>query len=313
MRSPRVPYLLLLLLLTVAFSVAAWVEPRYQAREEAHTGDMMSFLLGDSRRLFAGLFFRRADVYFHSGFYPTVFDNQESFQTPHMAEDAGALKGHNEGDETAFMGPPLDFIEAFSRHFKPSHHTHLDEGGAQGTNGPDLDLGEKGGEVREILPWLKISAELDPNQIETYRTTAYWLRKRMGKVDEAESFLREGLRANPYNPALLYELGCIYHEDRTNDVHAMNLWELGVRKMDEQKSAKTEQDNFILLQLTLGLARLEEDGGDYAEAIKWLEREKTVSPYPDVITRQIEDDRKKLEDSQKPGADTPAKTGTQPP
>ena len=53
MRSPRIPYLLMLLLLTMAFSVAGWVEPRYQAREEAHSGDMMSFLLGDSRRLFA--------------------------------------------------------------------------------------------------------------------------------------------------------------------------------------------------------------------------------------------------------------------
>ena len=303
----------MLLLLTMAFSVAGWVEPRYQAREEAHSGDMMSFLLGDSRRLFANHFFVKADVYFHSGFYPTIFDNQQSFQTPHMAEDAGALKGHNQGDETAFMGPPLDFIEAFRRHFTPSSHTHLDEGGAQGTNGVNLDLGEKGGEVREILPWLKISAELDPNRIETYMVTAYWLRKKMGKVDEAEAFLREGLRANPNNPALLYELGRIYHEDRTNDVHAINLWELGVRKMDEEKSTKTEQDNFILLQLTLGLARLQEDHGNYAEALKWLEREKAVSPYPSVIAKQIEDDRQKLADSQKPGADTPAKTGGQSP
>jgi len=303
----------MLLLLTVAFSVAAWVEPRYQERQEAHSSDMMSFLLGDSRRLFANHFFVKADVYFHSGFYPTIFDNQQSFQTPHMAEDAGALKGHNQGDETAFMGPPLDFIEAFRRHFTPSSHTHLDEGGAQGPNGVDLDLGEKGGEVREILPWLKISAELDPNRIETYMVTAYWLRKKMGKVDEAEAFLREGLRANPNNPAILYELGRIYHEDRTNDVHAINLWELGVRKMDEQKSVKTEQDNFILLQLTLGLARLEEDHGNYAKAIQWLEREKAVSPYPSVVQKQIEDDRQKLADSPKSGADTPVKTGSPPP
>jgi tetratricopeptide (TPR) repeat protein len=297
---------MLALLLTVAFSMATWVEPRYQAREEAHAGDMMSFLLGDSRRLFAGLFFRRADVYFHSGFYPTIFDNRDSFQTPHMAEDAGALKGHNEGDESAFMGPPADFIEAFGRHFMPSHHTHLDEGGAQGTNGPDLDLGEKGGEVREILPWLKISAELDPNSIETYQTTAYWLRKRMSKINEAEEFLREGLRANPYNPALLFELGRLYHEDRTNDVQARNLWELGVRKMDEQKTLKTDQDNDILLKLTLNLARLDEDQGNLAAAVHWLEREKTVSPFPSVIAKQILEDRQKLA-----GTNAPASNGSQ--
>ena len=119
MRTPKLPCLLMLLLLVMAFSVAAWVEPRYQARQRAESRDMMSFLLGDSRKLFANHFFVKADVYFHSGFYPTIFDNQESFKTPHMAEDAGALKGHNEGDETAFIGPPRDFIEAFGRHFFP--------------------------------------------------------------------------------------------------------------------------------------------------------------------------------------------------
>jgi tetratricopeptide (TPR) repeat protein len=303
----------MLLLLVTAFSVAAWVEPRYQARQRSESHDMVSFLLGDSRRLFANHFFVKADVYFHSGFYPTIFDNQESFKTPHMAEDAGALKGHNEGDETAFMGPPRDFIEAFGRHFIPSEHTHLDEGGAQGTNGVDLDLGEKGGEVREILPWLKISAELDPNRIETYTVTAYWLRRRMGKVDEAEGFLREGLRANPYNPALLYELGRIYHEDRKNDAHARNLWELAVRKLDEQKAAKSEQDNFILFQLTLSLARLDEDHGNLASGIQWLERAKTVAPIPADIEKSIEEDREKLAKGGTSGAATPAANGGQQP
>jgi tetratricopeptide (TPR) repeat protein len=306
MRTPKLPCLLMLLLLVMAFSVAAWVEPRYQARQRAESRDMMSFLLGDSRKLFANHFFVKADVYFHSGFYPTIFDNQESFKTPHMAEDAGALKGHNEGDETAFMGPPRDFIEAFGRHFIPSEHTHLDEGGAQGTNGVDLDLGEKGGEVREILPWLKISAELDPNRIETYTVTAYWLRKKMGKVDEAEAFLREGLRANPYNPALLYELGRIYHEDRKNDAHARNLWELAVTKLDGQKTTKSEQDNFILFQLTLSLARLDEEHGNFASGIQWLERAKTVAPFPADIEKSIEEDRQKLAQNAPSGTTAPA-------
>lgn len=311
MHKSKTPYLLLVFFLTLAFSMGAWIEPRYETREKAQPADMMSFLLGDSRKLFAGLFFRRADVYFHSGYYPTVFDNQESFQTPHMAEDAGALKGHNHGDEAAFMGPPIDFIEAFHRHFIPSHHTHLDEGGAMGTNSEELDLGEKGGEVREILPWLKISAELDPNRIETYQTTAYWLRKRMGKVDEAEEFLRDGLRANPYNPALLYELGCLYHDDRTNDVRARNLWELGVRKLDEQKTPKTEQDNFVLFQLTLNLARLAENHDDLPTAIQWLQRVEIVSPYPAVIAKQLQEDRDKLVEQQKSG--NAAKPGNAPP
>src|SRR5437667_4857091 len=68
------------------------------------------------------------------------------------------------------------------------------------------DLGESS-DVREILPWLRLSAELDPNSVRTYTVAAYWLRERMGKVAEAEQFLREGLRANPGSYAILFELG----------------------------------------------------------------------------------------------------------
>ena len=51
----------------------------------------------------------------------------------------------------------------------------------------------EGGNEREILPWLRLSAELDPQRVETYTVAAYWLRA-VGKMVEAEHFLREGLR-----------------------------------------------------------------------------------------------------------------------
>jgi tetratricopeptide (TPR) repeat protein len=306
MRTNRLPFLILLLLLVVCFSLAGWLEPHFQAARQARSGGVLGVLMGDSRRIFADHFFVKADAYFHSGFYPTMFDNQESFQTPHMAEDAGALEGKNHGDETAFMGKPLDLIESFNRHFMPSSHTHLDEGGAQ----PTGDLGEKsGGEVREILPWLKISAELDPNRIETYMVTAYWLRKRMGKVDEAEQFLREGLRSNPYNPALLFELGRIYDEDRKDYNHARNLWELGVSKSDQQLVLKSESDKFILFQLTLSLARLEENQGNLEAAIRWLEQVKTVSLNPAEIEKQIAELKTKLPPNLTPASEPPVKPG----
>ncbi|HEX4646163.1 MAG TPA: hypothetical protein VH598_11195, partial [Verrucomicrobiae bacterium] len=141
MRSNRLPYLILLLLLVVCFSFATAMDSRFQNVEsqKQRAGGFLTMMLGDSRRIFANHFFVKADAYFHSGFYPTIFDNQESFQTPHMAEDAGALKGHNQGEETAFMGQPRDIIEAFNRHFLPSRHTHLDEGGAQGPSAAGTD------------------------------------------------------------------------------------------------------------------------------------------------------------------------------
>jgi len=305
-RHATLPLLVMALLLACCFTVTGWLEPMGQKKLESKSHDMMAILLGDGRRIFANHFFLKADAYFHSGFYPTIFDNQESFKTPHVGADSGTMKDQNQGEETAFMGEPRDFIERFSRNFMPSKHTHLDEGGAEGPDAHDLGDSE-GGEVREILPWLKISAELDPNRIETYTVTAYWLRKRMGKINEAEQFLRDGLRANPYDPALLFELGSLYAEGRKDDTRARNIWELAVTKLDGQQTPHTDQDDFILFKLTLNLARLEEKNDNWTTAIKWLEREKPLSPHPEEIEKQIADDRLKLE-TPPAGAAVPAGT-----
>jgi tetratricopeptide (TPR) repeat protein len=302
MRSNKLPPLIFVLLLIACFSLAARLDPQYEARTQNRSGNALSLLLGDGRRIFANHFFVKADAYFHSGFYPTVFDNRESFQTPHMAADAGAMKEKNRGEETAFMGKPLDFIEEFSRHFMPSKHTHLDEGGPQGAGKAGADLGEgEGGEVREILPWLKISAELDPNRVETYLVTAYWLRRRMGKVDEAERFLREGLRANPGDSSILFELGRIYDEDRKDANRARNLWELAIKNLDEKQTPKTEQDDFILFQLTLYLSHLEEKEGNLAASLHWLERCRPLAPHPEEIDKQINDMRERIAASKPSG------------
>src|ERR1700733_12505982 len=209
MNSPRIFFLLLIALLVFCFGLGAHLQPEYRALEKARhqSNNFFSLLLGDSSRLFANSFYVEADVYYHSGYYPTIFDNNEAFKTPHMAEDTGAFASKNQGDEASFMGPPRDWIDAFGRHFIPNRHTHLDEGG------PNDDLSSSS-EVREILPWLKISSELDPDNVQTYVVTAYWLRQRMNKTDEAEQVLREGLRNNPDSCELLFELGRLYHESR---------------------------------------------------------------------------------------------------
>lgn len=297
MRSNKTSVLLLGLLFVLSFGLGAWLDRRYAGLRAQRPTDVLSVLLGDSRKMFANHFFVKADAYFHSGFYPTIFDNRESFQTPHMAGDAGAMKDENEGEETAFMGTPRDIIERFSRHFMPSVHTHLDQGGAEGIK-PGSDLGEAaGGGVREILPWLQISAELDPNRIETYMVTSYWLRKRMGKVDEAEEFLREGLHSNPGDSSLLFELGRLYHEDRKNDDRARNLWELGAHRIQDAKKPWSDQEKFMLSNLALNLSRLEESHGNLSQALYWMQVFQPVSPHPSQVQTQIDELRNRLGDA----------------
>src|ERR1700734_1300371 len=230
MNPARTMWLLLVALLVFCFGLAANLQPQFQALENTRrqSNNFFSLLLGDSSKIFANSFFIKADAYYHSGFYPTIFDNNSAFQTPHMAEDTGAVASHNSGEETSFMGPPRDWIDAFGRHFIPNRHTHLDEGG------PTDDLSTSSS-VREILPWLKLSAELDPENIKTYIVTAFWLRTKLNQVAEAEQVLREGLRNNPNDPQLLFELGRIYDENYHDVARARNIWEAALRSWARQQ------------------------------------------------------------------------------
>src|SRR5436190_4239734 len=154
------PFLILLLLAACSFSMATVLQPRILHWSQRGQDNVMKVLLGDGRRVFANHFFVKADIYFHSGYYPSIFDRNAP------TKDAGHLAGREDHDEKAheheheadFRGVPKDWIERFGRNFLITSHTHLEHG-----------------KEREILPWLKLSAELDPERVETYTVAAYWL------------------------------------------------------------------------------------------------------------------------------------------
>jgi tetratricopeptide (TPR) repeat protein len=293
MRSSRIAALSIAALFVLCFGLAAHLVTWFQGWPGSRTqkADVLSTVLGDGRRLFANHFFVKADAYFHSGFYPTVFDNNEAFKTPHMAEDTGTVAGNNQGDEHSFLGKPRDWIDAFNRQFFPSAHTHLDQGGAHSHGEKPVELGDSS-DVREILPWLRLSAELNPNDIRTYTVTAYWLRERMHKASEAEQFLRDGLRANPGSYEILFELGRVFNENRNDAQRARNLWEAALKNWRQQESAKEEPDKFLFMQITSQLALLEEKVGNYQRALEYMEMWKSASPAPEEIQKRIDDLRR---------------------
>ena len=312
MASSRAHGLLLSALLVASFGIAARLQPLFQAwRGSRATGDLFNVVLGDSRRMFANSSYVKADEYYHSGYYPTMFDDNTAFQTAHMAEDTGAVNSKNQGDEHGFLGPVRNWINGFGRHFSPDRHTHLDAGG------PAQDLGGSQN-VREILPWLKLSTELDPDNAQTYTVTAYWLRERMNNVAEADAVLHEGLRNCPGSYDILFELGRLYDESYHDSVRARNVWQEGVRqwlKLDpamptgkrpvQQLVADwlaqpvnlvemQKNDRLIMERLTTHLAKLEERAGNLAQAIQWLHAALRVSITPGVLQKQIDDLNYKL-------------------
>jgi hypothetical protein len=289
--NPLRTYLLLLFaFLILSFGLAADLQPQYVVMPASRSdGDIFKITLGDARRLFANQAFVEADAYYHSGFYPTIFDNNAAFKTEHIAEDTGAVHSKNSGDEETFMGDSRNWIDAFGRHFFPARHTHLDEGGPTG----DLSTSDN---IREILPWLKLSTELDPQNVENYTVSAYWLRQRMNKPLEANRVLLEGLQNNPGNPQILYELGRLYLESDHDTNRAVNVWSAAAKDWQPVKGDDDAviANNFIYEKIATQLAETERARGHWPQAIQWFEAAKKVSYTPGPLQQQIDEIRKQM-------------------
>jgi len=273
--------LILILLFVGCFSLAIWLDAKQSECDQ--TGKSSSFLalaFGDGRKLFANSTFAKADAYFHRGNYPSIFEINARREENHMSGEAAhgedghehAGHEHEEHEEEESASPSLDWIEAFGKHFRASVHVHLEKG-----------------EEREMLPWLQLSAELDPQSIEAYTVAAYWLAERLGKVDEAEQFLRQGLRANPKNPDILNELASLYLKHRHDPDRARNLWKLALRRWNEVEKPKEEPNDFLLDQILGGLFQVELQQGHTNQALEYLEQMKAASPNPEQIQKKIDE------------------------
>jgi hypothetical protein len=262
-----------------AFSLSTWLQPRFSAlQKKGSAGDSaLGILMGESGRLFANHFLLKADAYFHSGTYPSIFDIVTNKEPVAIVGEAHGHHDHDhdEHDEhhvESLYGEPHDWIERLGHSFIPTIHTHLD----------------KPGEAREILPWLKLSAELDPQQITTYVTASYWLRHDPQHADEAEPFLREGLRANPDSYEILLELGKYYNENKKDPVRARNVWELGWAKWQKQKADGKKPDELTGAEILGELVKEARASGDTQRQLHYLELLKEFGIETESVQKQID-------------------------
>jgi tetratricopeptide (TPR) repeat protein len=309
----------LTLLMVACFGLAAGLAPWFERWEgnRDRAGDLLAVAMGDGRKLFARHVYAKADAYFHSGYYPSIFDYQRGFDRDNLGEKLGRETASGAGPEcaTEFLGEPRDWIGRFSRNFYPSRHVHLgeeqsghvhDENCGHDHEGhvhdeqcehdhePGLGAGEKPpAALKEILPWVRLSASLDPEHVDTYLVGAYWLRREMENPREAERFLREGLRALPRHPGLLFELGRIHYEDYQDGGQARNLWELAMKEWRARQSGvpRPDVDAFLYEQIVGNLARLEESQQKWSRALELLEILKPLSPHPDHIQKWMDEIR----------------------
>ena len=272
------PYLLLALLLALCFTLATGLAPRATAwSDRAKANNVFSVLFGDGRRMFASQFFTMADVYFHSGYYPSIFDLREEGTKEIVNESHGHTDSPDDELKEDFLGQPKDWIDRFGRHFRITEHTHLEHS-----------------QEREILPWLRLAADTDPQMIQTYTVGAYFLCQHLNRPQEAEAFLREGLRNNPGNYEILFGLGRIYYQNYHEVDRARSVWQLALNswfKLNPEAQKENRQD---LDEIAANLANLEREAGNYADAIRWFQLAQKVSPAPGALQQQIDELKSKL-------------------
>ena len=272
------PLSTLAVLLVLAFTLAtglALSADHWSTR--AKSDNLFGMLFGDGRKLFANHFFTMADVYFHSGYYPSIFDKNAEEQKEIIAASHGKKESEEDEKNEDFLGRPKDWIDAFGRNFRITQHTHLEHH-----------------DEREILPWLRLAADLDPQKTETYTVGAFFLREHLNRADQAEAFLREGLRNNPDSYEILFELGRVYRDAYHDFDRARNVWQLGVKKFLAQPDQKQKDDKLIYEELIVSLAHLEDEAGNYGAAIDWFRAAQKISPAPDALQKQIDGIQKKM-------------------
>ena len=272
------PWSMLAVLFAIAFTLSAKLAlPADNWSGRAKSDNVFGMMFGDGRKLFANHFFTMADVYFHSGYYPSVFDQRATEEK----EIISASHGHKDSEEDEknedFLGKPKDWVDAFGRNFRITQHTHLENHNE-----------------REILPWLRLAADLDPQKTEIYTVGAFFVREPLNRADQAEAFLREGLRNNPDSYEILFELGRVYHDAYHDLDRARNVWQLGVKKYVTAPADQQKEDKLIFEELAVNLARLEDEAGNYGAAIDWFHAAQKVSPAPDALQKQINDIQKKM-------------------
>jgi tetratricopeptide (TPR) repeat protein len=277
------PYSILILIAATCFTLGTLFVPRAETwNGNSQSDDDIQLFLGEGRRMFANQFFVMGDVYFHSGYYPSIFDEHETNLDVVAPSQGQAEDSDSTSDD--FMGKPKDWIDAFGRNFSPNAHTHLDSGGATGHLKP--------AGIQEILPWLKLASDMNPQMIETYTVGAYWLRHSLHNPKEAEAFLRDGLRHNPGNYQLLFDLGDLYNENYHDTNSARNVWVAALSRWQLQTNVDKIDGDKIVSQL----AHLEENSGNLQTAIRYLEKAKTLSPDPSAVQKQIDGLKQKLAD-----------------
>jgi len=154
-------------------------------------------------------------------------------------------------------------------HLEAHHHIDVQPDLFKPYNRKDFaKIKHQGGiDDKEIMPWLILTAYMDPKLTKAYANGGHWLAWRMSKPEDAIGFLEKGLKNNPGAPDILTELGMIYL-DVTGKLGTKDL-----KKALDAFSKAIDSEEYLLnrLELMTYLAECNRALGNFKEAVEFID------------------------------------------
>jgi tetratricopeptide (TPR) repeat protein len=220
-------------------------------------------IIGEGKSVLSDLSINQADLYYHGGVMHSDDECTGIFGLQDGSEDD--LHGAEEYDDRKERLNKMNILFRISNAMEIEEHTHLEKK-----------------DIREIIPWLYYAIKVDPENIQAYTLTAYWLSDRLKDPDEAIKLLNEGLEANPGVWQIYAEIGRIEFK-RNNYKKAIYALEQAKRQLID-----SEYDRLELRQVFSYLANAYSRTGKNAEAKLLYRQIQTLFPEDKHIKNIIQ-------------------------
>ncbi len=231
-------------------------------------------LLGEFRANFSYLLLMKTEQYLHSGVrYRPLSRREIDLGREKIHHDFEAPEAEEARHRESEAAPAPE--ERPDEHATYTHeHGHGHSHGAQLVPPPEWDRRgifgnldravhpyEKEGELehgdtREMLPWYRLATYLNPRLTKAYVIGAFVIASYGQKVDQAEAFLREGLRMNPESIEIQEALGRFLLHRRETPAQAKPLFVQAIEagrgqpelSQDETAAVCSAYSNLALLE-----------------------------------------------------------------
>jgi tetratricopeptide (TPR) repeat protein len=140
--------------------------------------------------------------------------------------------------------------------------------------------------LKEIMPWLRLSTEMDPHNVDAYLTTAYWLGEGLRRGDLAMNVLLEAQRENPRDYRVLSARAQLFFRQR-DDEQAGALLDAGIGLWPSGLDPQDRQCQLDLAQMCSYRAFLHEMKGEREKALALFKRALLLSPDNKALARRV--------------------------